>query len=419
MRLGIAESFIHIGMAKIDNVIEVLALEGRDDTDTVKDQSRASSGTASLSFSAEALCEIEIQLAIVVPCKNEEAVTLTGVLRGIPHGCLIILVSNSTPRGFNTESILFERFCVDTDRRGIRIHQQDPGLAMAFQHAGMSDILEAESPFHVRNGKGEAMMIGVVLAKLANRRFIGCVDADNLVPGSVLEYCKVFAAGLHHAFVGTSQPHAMVRITWKSKPKVRDNKLVFEKSGRSSHVVNEWFNRLLQAHLGRETHDDTIQTGNAGEHAMDTSLAFALPFATGYAVEPAELIALFEAHALPECTHAPILQGTSPLVRVVQVRTCGPHFHDTGRGDEHIPNMQAQGLSEIYWAQSTPLQVKEALRDHFKKHLSQHSDDEGRPTPSRRYPPLQTMNLRLFMNTLRNDAKTLYVAGVVLGESDL
>jgi hypothetical protein len=116
------------------------------------------------------------------------------------------------------------------------------------------------------------MMIGVAIAKLAGKRFVGFIDADNFVPGSVHEYCKVYAAGLHYALQsakpGETDPYAMVRINWKSKPKVKDGKLVFEESGRSSRVVNEWFNRLLNELDDSRTRENFIKTGNAGEHVM-------------------------------------------------------------------------------------------------------------------------------------------------------
>jgi mannosyl-3-phosphoglycerate synthase len=138
------------------------------------------------------------------------------------------------------------------------------------------------------------MMIGVAIAKLAGKWFVGFIDADNFVPGSVHEYCKVYAAGLHYALQsakpGETDPYAMVRINWKSKPKVKDGKLVFEESGRSSHVVNEWFNRLLNELDGSRTRENFIKTGNAGEHAMSLDLALQLRFATQYAVEPFQLI---------------------------------------------------------------------------------------------------------------------------------
>ena len=39
--------------------------------------------------------EVERELVIVVPCMNETRRVIEGVLSGIPHDCLIVLVSNS------------------------------------------------------------------------------------------------------------------------------------------------------------------------------------------------------------------------------------------------------------------------------------------------------------------------------------
>ncbi|CAN8098290.1 unnamed protein product [Discula destructiva] len=135
-------------------------------------------------------------------------------------------------------------------------------------------------------------------------KYIGFVDADNFVPGSVQEYCRAFSAGMHLA----QAEDAMVRINWSSKPKVENGKLHFKPSGRSSEIVNRWLNRLLnkmdasivtaidQAEENQAT-TDLICTGNAGEHAMTISLALKLRVAAGYAIEPFHFLDIFERFA--------------------------------------------------------------------------------------------------------------------------
>lgn len=195
----------------------------------------------------------EQDMAIIIACMNEEYQTIQGVLSGVPHDCLPILVSNSArpgigarPQGvvdrYNVEVQLVEDFRRRSRRSAIVVHQGDAGVAAAFKEAGMPELVDEERTGLVHRGKGEAMIIGMAIAALTGRRYVGFVDADNFVPGSVTEYCKVFAAALHSA----QSRLAMVRISWNSKPKVRDNRLVFDKKGRSSRVVNEWLNRLLQ-----------------------------------------------------------------------------------------------------------------------------------------------------------------------------
>lgn len=141
--------------------------------------------------------------------------------------------------------------------------------------------------------------------------YIGFIDADNYVPGSVQEYCKAFSAGLALA----DAEDAMVRINWAAKPKVQDGRLEFKPSGRSSRIVNRWLNRLFREVGARVMGDDVVRedideddiyeaeskretdhlcTGNAGEHAMSISLALKLRLATGYAIEPFHFLDMFE-----------------------------------------------------------------------------------------------------------------------------
>jgi mannosyl-3-phosphoglycerate synthase len=252
------------------------------------------------------------------------------------------------------------------------------------------------------------MMIGVAIAKLAGKRFVGFIDADNFVPGSVHEYCKVYAAGLHYALQsakpGETDPYAMVRINWKSKPKVKDGKLVFEESGRSSRVVNEWFNRLLNELDDSRTRENFIKTGNAGEHVMSLDIALQLHFATQYAVEPFQLIDAWEQFG---GSKAP----SSRKLRILQIRTCHPHFHDTSKCDGHIERMQAQGLGTIYYSRLASQALKDQLRTYMKQELPTVVDADGELDTTRVYPPLSSLDFQVFRKVLKQNNGTLTIFG--------
>jgi mannosyl-3-phosphoglycerate synthase len=95
---------------------------------------------------------------------------------------------------------LLERFCHSAERPGIAVHQDDGGLADALACAGMAQLVDGNA---VRRGKGEAMLIGMLIAALAEKDHVGFIDADNYVPGAVHEYIKAFAAVLHLASTRT------------------------------------------------------------------------------------------------------------------------------------------------------------------------------------------------------------------------
>ncbi|CAO2649977.1 Nn.00g012690.m01.CDS01 [Neocucurbitaria sp. VM-36] len=400
-------------------------------------------GHGNIPFSHASLHAIETQLAIIVPCMNEDLAILDGVLHGIPHECLIILVSNSNPCNFRVEGELLTDFCHDTRRQGISIHQQDEGLAHAFRVAGMPELVvekdlaqeKQKGTVRIRNGKGEAMMIGTALAKLARKQFVGFIDADNFVAGSVHEYCKAYAAGLHYAMRcternkptsrpgvahSTTKAYAMVRIKWNSKPKVKDGKLVFEKSGRCSRVVNEWMNRLSNALVGDNAQNNIIQTGNAGEHAMSLNLATELCFATGYAVEPFQFINMWEQfgaqthpHDVANSTKASTAVS-SRKVQILQIETRNPHFHDISKGNDHIQRMQVQGLSTIYHSHLTPAELKDELRIFMKEEFPTIVANNGAPEKARIYPPMKTMDFQAFRSALKTNTCTLKVIGQIL-----
>ncbi|KAH9862681.1 hypothetical protein J1614_010774 [Plenodomus biglobosus] len=429
MRITTGKSSARLGNVQIHELSHVIELDaGHHRSDSSYSGGEASgnaTGPRSIIFPHPTLRDIEQKLAIVVPCMNEEPSILDGVIHGIPHECFVILVSNSSATNSTAEYELLQRFCICAGRLAIIVHQSDEGLAQAFYAAGMSDLVtetslfpsEEQTPTHrIRNGKGEAMMIGTAIAKLMGKEYVGFIDADNLVAGAVHEYCKVYAAGLHHALHASNssmQPHAMVRIKWSSKPKIQDGKLVFEKSGRCSRVVNEWMNRLSnEIHKsdiedGKETGFDVIQTANAGEHAMTLELAMKLQFATGYAVEPFQLINIWERFGPRDSLPSPVSRD----VHILQIETRNPHFHDVSKGDEHIEKMQAQGLGAIYHSQLTPTQLKEELRAYMKEAFPNTVDSEGVPDRAHVYPPIATMDFEAFEAELKKHPDAMRVVG--------
>ncbi|KAL6709344.1 hypothetical protein ACN47E_001751 [Coniothyrium glycines] len=502
MRLNVGHASIRMGASSIHEVYHVTELDAGSAPSAISlsgvtrvDQV-AANGSQSIVLSHQSLQEKECQLAIIVPCMNEEQTILEGVLYGIPHDCFIILVSNSNELNFQAETTMFKDFCAHADRSGILAHQQNSALAHAFYDAGMPDLIANKEiaskqqlkPLKLRSGKGEAMVIGTAIAKLMDKQFVGFVDADNFVPGAVQEYCKVFAAGLilahqehheHHSPDVPSntkstvaevrpnrKPHAMVRIKWMSKPKIENGKLVAKSSGRCSRVVNYWMNRLSDIVTGGTVDGNIIQTANAGEHAMSIDLAMELNFATGYAVEPYQLIDTWERSgplspldnasflpldiddnstaessrrnsldpedeeqktessditplSTPEWFPTSVTSAFPPLsliplsrdTQIVQIRTRNPHLHDFGKGEEHVQRMQAQGLSAIYHSVLATEAFKVELRGYMKKELSAFVDADGVPEHFRTYPPIGSMNFKIFEAVLKAHPEALQFVG--------
>lgn len=308
--------------------------------------------------SARDINAIEHRMAIVVPTKNERRKVIEGVLSGIPHDCLIVLVSASEREPvdrYAIESELLERFCRSADRRAVAVHQDDPGVAEALSAAGMGQMVNEG---RVRRGKGEAMLLGMLLAAAHDKEHVGFVDADNYVPGAVHEYVKVFAAGLHLA----PTPYAMVRISWQSKPKIENGRLVFNKWGRTTHVTNRFLNEVLSVYNGSGT--EVIRTGNAGEHAMTLELAKRMRFAGGFAVEPFELMDLFDQFggARPS-PHPDVVKS---FVDVFQIETRNPHFHED-KGEEHVSGMKLESVLAVMASPVCPESVRNEIVEFLRE----------------------------------------------------
>lgn len=333
---------------------------------------------------------------VVIPCMNETRRVIEGVLAGIPHDSLIVLVSNSSRAPvdrYQIEQQTVEEFCRLAGRPALTIHQRDPGLAAALKTAGMPEVIDEAGL--VRSGKGEAMLVGLALAALTGRKHVGFIDADNYVPGAVNEYCKAFAAGLHLA----DSPYAMVRISWHSKPKMRDGRLFFSRRGRASEITNHFLNRLIAEHSGFGT--EVVATGNAGEHALTLELGLRMRIAGGFAVEPFEFVDLFEQFGgVLDAPHPEVMAST---VSVRQIETRNPHFHED-KGDGHVRDMRLQALNVLYHSPVCLPAVREDIAEFM---IAQGALAPGTVPPRERvYPSLASLALERVLDVLSAEAET-------------
>lgn len=310
-------------------------------------------------FDYDEISNILHDLAIIIPIKGDKLKLLEGVLSGIPNECLVIVVSNS-PRApvdrFMMEVEMIRQYSRFVDKKVAIVHQKDPGLADFFKKAGYDSILDSDG--NIRDGKAEGMVMGLILAKMYHKDYVGFIDSDNYIPGAVNEYVKIFAAG----FGMSSTPYCNIRISWVYKPKIRDNSLQFAKWGRISETTNKHLNTFLSYITGFET--EIIKTGNSGEHALSMPLAERMHFSSGYSVEPYEYIDIFEKFGglLPSAYPEVMEKG----VEVFQIETRNPHFHED-RGSAHLREMLHASLGCVYNSQICPPPLSEELREQLEK----------------------------------------------------
>ncbi len=392
MRIEIPTYTERFGAVRIYNVLRIFELDSGLSNGTSELASQPMQTICRLPY--DSLVDVEKRMAIVVPCKQERLKVLEGVLSGIPHDCLTILVSNSKRSPidrFRMEEEALTQFCRIVQRHAILIHQRDPGLGEAFAAGGFDDLLDEEGL--VRNGKGEGMLVGLAMAKLCGMDYVGFIDADNYVPGAVNEYVKDFAAGLHMA----ETPYSMVRISWHSKPKITRTRLFFERRGRASEVTNHFLNQLVSHYSGFGT--EVIKTGNAGEHAFTMQLGELLSFASGYSVEPYQYIQMLELFGGVNPSPHPCVMDKG--VEVFQIETRNPHFHEN-KGDEHVGDMRGEALQVIYHSPICP----ETVRNSIEAYLHKEGQDGQLEKPQHLYPPLRELNLDAFVDVLGRKAIT-------------
>ncbi|WP_042697765.1 mannosyl-3-phosphoglycerate synthase [Thermococcus sp. PK] len=338
------------------------------------------------------------EMAIIVPMKNEKLHLVDGVLKAIPHKSPIIIVSNSKRKGpnrFKQEVDLVKHFCNLTHSKVIMIHQRDPGLAEAFRETGYEDILDENGL--VRSGKGEGMLIGIMLARAIGAKYVGFIDADNYIPGAVNEYVKDYAAG----FLMSESEYAMVRLHWRHKPKVSRGTLYFRKWGRVSEITNRYLNQLISE---KTTFETTIMaTGNAGEHAMTMKLAEIMPFSTGYSIEPYEIVYLLERFGSWENVEE-FQDVFDQGIEIFQIETLNPHFHED-KGQEHVKEMVLLSLTTIYHSKLASERLKRQILEDLRMHgIITETEEPPKPRIMR---PIKDIDPKKWMNVLESNQETL------------
>ncbi|MDQ3969455.1 MAG: mannosyl-3-phosphoglycerate synthase [Thermoproteota archaeon] len=306
----------------------------------------------------EEMSEIERKMAIVIPVKGERLKLLEGVLSGIPHDCLTIIVSNS-PRQpvdrYKLEKEALEQFNQFAEKNALIVHQKDPGLSDALREVGYTSIFGTDEM--VRNGKAEGMMIGMFLTKMAGKEYVGFIDADNYVPGAVNEYVKIYASGI----AISNTPYTMIRVSWIYKPKISETGVYFSKWGRVSEITNQYLNSLISYYTGFET--EVMRTENSGEHCMSMKLAELLTYSSSFSVETYEMVNLLEEFGgiVPTENQEAMDKG----IEVMQVETRNPHFHEE-KGDIHLKEMIDGSLGSIYHSKICHPKLREKIVEELR-----------------------------------------------------
>ena len=339
---------------------------------------------------------MESKMAIVIPIKNEKLKIFEGVLSGIPHDCFNIIVSNSDRESLDKYKM--ERNCVEqfnkfVGRNSIIIHQKDPELGEILKKLGYTDMLDNGT---IRDGKGESMILGMLLAKMAGKEYVGFVDADNYVPGAVNEYVKIFAS----SFVMASTPYVMSRISWVYKPKVSQGGFSFPMRGRISEYTNNHLNSLISHHTGFET--DICKTGNSGEHAMSIKLAELLTYTSGFAIEPYEIMNVLEEFG--GINSGSKSEALDKGVDVFQVQTRNPHFHEE-KGEDHLQEMLLCSLASIYHSRICPKPLREKILVELRSNTQLSEGEE--PPLQHKIRPFNFIDIDVFEKMLREKSSTL------------
>jgi len=129
---------------------------------------------------------------------------------------------------------------------------------------------------------------------------------------------------------------------------------------------------------------------------MSLKLAEILTYASGYAVEPQELISIFEGFGgiLPTVHPTAAKHG----IEIFQTETRNPHLHEEKGGRHIMVEMLLPGLASIYHSPLCEKETKQLIIDELVQQNAIQPDEEP-PKPSLIAPP-HTINMKKFTSVM-------------------
>ncbi len=396
MRLEMPRYMERFGAVKVYSVQRVLELTGGLSTGP------AGELPGIVNVSRADLEKIESDIAIIVPVKNENPKVLEGVLSGIPHESFVIIVSNSTRNVMDRYRIELDtvfHFYRLTQRPFMMVHQRDIALADALTEAGYPYLLGEDGM--VRSGKGEGMILGLILAKALGKKYVGFIDSDNYIPGAVNEYVDIYAAGFYMA----RSKYAMIRLKWPYKTKFVGRRFYFRRRGRVSEITNRYMNMLVARITKFES--DIIRTSNSGEHAMTMELAEKLYYSGGFSIESFEIVHMLEEYSgIKKPRFDDIMKHT---IEIYQVEPRNPHIHEE-RDESHIPEMLKVSLGTIYHSVLADDELRKRIINELIARKALKPGEE--PPKPLVYPPIHGVDAKKIIDRLQESSDTFAVAGL-------
>jgi mannosyl-3-phosphoglycerate synthase len=92
----------------------------------------------------ETIKHFEDRMAVIIPVKDEKLKLIEGVVSGMLHDCLVIVVSNSQREKvdrFRMGGDALSQLCRFTFRQALFVHQKDAAISEAMEGAGYDDLL--------------------------------------------------------------------------------------------------------------------------------------------------------------------------------------------------------------------------------------------------------------------------------------
>ncbi|MCK5124587.1 MAG: mannosyl-3-phosphoglycerate synthase, partial [Dehalococcoidia bacterium] len=127
-----------LGSVRLNHVQSVIALDSG-----LRNELPPRGAMGVVKIDEETIKHYEDRMAIVIPVKDEKLKLFEGVVSGVPHDCLVIVVSNSQREKvdrFRMEGDALDQLCRFTLRQALIVHQKDPAIARAAMDANYNDL---------------------------------------------------------------------------------------------------------------------------------------------------------------------------------------------------------------------------------------------------------------------------------------
>jgi mannosyl-3-phosphoglycerate synthase len=329
----------------------------------------------------DVVSEVFQRIAYVIIEKNLDFHTFWSIITAFPHMARVIVVSLSSRKPYDRyfDEVRLARLIMHKTGRWVGVFTlYDPTWEEVLEKTPFKVLLNDDGT--VKTGRGEAYVLGTMVASWMASSFVGYIDGNNLTPGAAYEYAMAFATIFDNL---REHNDVMVRIKRSTTGLIANSNKALRKRAKASQIINDIVNMLISKYEGKLVH--VIDTADSTDVGMTMETAEKLPWAGGNAPEIYHVIYLLERCWLDKKAWYRCPFAATGMF-LYQIEAVSPQLHYE-YSDEELLSHIVESLGIVYHSSIADDEIKDKILETLRK-LGYKEDEPPKPVV---YPPTAIM----------------------------